>query len=1212
MSQVLGKLIAGRYRVDALIGAGGAGSVYRATQEPLNRTVAVKTLRAELACNPSLRRRFEREARAIASLHHVNIATVHDFGTDDDGDLYLAMEFVEGTSLAELLESETVSFSTLRRIFDQILAGLAHAHGRGVIHRDVKPANVLIQVDEDGEPLVKIVDFGIATQADRAQAELPSEGIVGTPHFMAPEQARGDAHLTPAVDVYTTGLMLYWATTGRHAFDGATPREVMDAQCNAPLPSPIWRADLAVPEGLERLLEDALRKDPGHRIGTASAFRDRLRALAGGVRRTALEASAPRPPSPQAPVATARRRTLLESLEHTLLAEDEAQQPALAAAPSPRADAPPAAPGPQGLRSQLPLIGRQEDRGLLIEAGNRILTERRGLIVALEGEAGLGKSTLARWLRDQLTEVSGYRGIQGTFHREGERGLRGIREAVESLFQARGISGERLHRLIEDRLHQLGMHAAEDHERLTSFIRPGSGPVSAAAAERGVEMLFDLLVRVLEAASHEQPLVALIDDVHFAGPETASFLEYLAAEMDHRAMRLMLVVSIQTSDVDNEAVEQLAGRLSRFEGNTVLRRRLGRLDTAQAERLVSSMLNATDQLAARIVERAAGNPMHIVQLTRYLRDEQLLAWTARGWDAAPGVDVLQVLPPSLADTLALRIEQVEAHPEAGERVRALLNRLAILGMSTPFRVLEHLLEIEGRQEILDRVDEDIDLILDEELLTMVEKRDDDILSFPTSLVRDVVLRRLRNRRTTRKLHALAARAKIETLRGGPEKIAAELVEHYAGARDRVSELQAARMVAEAAERNHRPHDAIHYYQRSLDLLDDLPEPPADAAEQRRDINLRTALLSLGFGEFDRARDAFQRVLDDAETPADSRISALYGLADLAWMQGRFDDADTWARQGLDCARDLEIPDAPTLQGRGLLSLARVAWHRGRTERTEALVHEALDLVQTTDNDDQRAEVLWFQADIARGRGDIARAEELFQEALALFRSLNHQRGIAKCQAKLAVTARMRNDLDAAARRYRRALHIYERLGARRGVAHQLNGLGDVARFRGDLALAADHYRRAVEMFQQIGVPFDAAIALTNLGVVARDSENHAAAADAFERALQVCEAIGYPYLILGVKLNLALGLALAGDRARADQLLAESIHLTSEVELVDPDYALPLERMADLKRADGAPEDAAPLYALALAMWQDLGREEDVARVQARMAEADAAPATSS
>ena len=237
MELTTGTLIAGRFRIASIIGSGGAGTVFKAIQEPLDRPVALKMLRSDLSRNERVRQRFVREGRSVAALSHPNIAMVLDFGAAEDGQLYLAMELVEGVSLADMLGRQQLPFSEIRQIFEQLLAGLAHAHARGVVHRDIKPGNVLLTSDSDGNPHAKIVDFGIATYDDERQREdLPAPGrIIGTPLFMAPEQARGDTHLTPAADLYTVGLMLFWAVTGRHAFTGSTADAILYAQVHAPL-----------------------------------------------------------------------------------------------------------------------------------------------------------------------------------------------------------------------------------------------------------------------------------------------------------------------------------------------------------------------------------------------------------------------------------------------------------------------------------------------------------------------------------------------------------------------------------------------------------------------------------------------------------------------------------------------------------------------------------------------------------------------------------------------------------------------------------------------------------------------------------------------------------------------------------------------------------------------------------------------------------------
>jgi tetratricopeptide (TPR) repeat protein len=159
----------------------------------------------------------------------------------------------------------------------------------------------------------------------------------------------------------------------------------------------------------------------------------------------------------------------------------------------------------------------------------------------------------------------------------------------------------------------------------------------------------------------------------------------------------------------------------------------------------------------------------------------------------------------------------------------------------------------------------------------------------------------------------------------------------------------------------------------------------------------------------------------------------------------------------------------------------------------------------------------------------------------------------------------------------------------------------VARFRGDYRTATEHYRRAVDIFQALQLPFDAAIALTNLALVARESGNLEEAKDALRRALLVAERVGFAYLTLGVKLNLAHVLALGGEDEESNALLEESLALADRVDLIDPDYARPLEMIGDLKASTGRLGEADALYARAREMWEELGREDDIRRMDRRI-----------
>jgi serine/threonine-protein kinase len=274
-----GRVLGGRYELTALIATGGMGQVWEARDTVLNRDVAVKVLRSEYTGDPTFLARFRAEAQHSAGLVHPNIATLFDYGevapTDPRGEhlAYLVMELVRGESLSGLLRRERrLSPERTLDILRQSAAGLAAAHAAGVVHRDVKPGNVLL--GSDGA--VKITDFGVAVSA--ASVSLTQTGqVIGTAHYLSPEQAQG-ARATPASDVYALGVVGYECLSGHRAFDAESSVQVALMQIRhtpEPLPDD-------VPPGVRRLIESAMVKDPSERFPDAAAFRDAIDDVIAG------------------------------------------------------------------------------------------------------------------------------------------------------------------------------------------------------------------------------------------------------------------------------------------------------------------------------------------------------------------------------------------------------------------------------------------------------------------------------------------------------------------------------------------------------------------------------------------------------------------------------------------------------------------------------------------------------------------------------------------------------------------------------------------------------------------------------------------------------------------------------------------------------------------------------------------------------------------
>ena len=268
MDQNIGKMLDNRYELIELIGRGGMANVYKAKCHRLNRMVAVKILKSDLADNAEFRRRFRDESRAVAQLSHANIVSVYDVSRSDDME-YIVMELIDGITLKQYMERRgQMDWREALHFVTQIMRALSHAHSRGIIHRDIKPQNIMVL--RDGS--VKVADFGIACLADAAQT-LTQEAL-GSVHYISPEQARGD-RIDARSDIYSSGVVLYEMLTGRLPFEGDSAVSVAIQHLSS---VPLSPRDINenVPEALELICMKAMNPNPDRRYASAEAMLEDL------------------------------------------------------------------------------------------------------------------------------------------------------------------------------------------------------------------------------------------------------------------------------------------------------------------------------------------------------------------------------------------------------------------------------------------------------------------------------------------------------------------------------------------------------------------------------------------------------------------------------------------------------------------------------------------------------------------------------------------------------------------------------------------------------------------------------------------------------------------------------------------------------------------------------------------------------------------------
>ncbi|MBS2011293.1 MAG: serine/threonine protein kinase [Deltaproteobacteria bacterium] len=287
----LGQVVSGRYRIQQLLGEGGMGSVYLAEHTHMKKRVALKLLHPEMSQNAEVSARFEREAMAAAHIEHPNVAAATDFGKTEDGSFFLVLEYLEGTSLRDAMAGGPMGVLRALRITRQIALALERAHGTGIVHRDLKPENVMLVRKDDEPDFVKVLDFGIAklTDVENAIGEraagtgqvLTRLGtIIGTPEYMAPEQALGEA-VSNQSDLYAVGVMLYEMLTGKHPFDPPDRTTMLTFHIVAPVPPMADRApEIEVPPAVEAVARSLLEKEQKKRPASARALVEAIGAAA--------------------------------------------------------------------------------------------------------------------------------------------------------------------------------------------------------------------------------------------------------------------------------------------------------------------------------------------------------------------------------------------------------------------------------------------------------------------------------------------------------------------------------------------------------------------------------------------------------------------------------------------------------------------------------------------------------------------------------------------------------------------------------------------------------------------------------------------------------------------------------------------------------------------------------------------------------------------
>jgi serine/threonine protein kinase/Tfp pilus assembly protein PilF len=1081
-----GSTVAGRFVVLEKIGAGGMGAVYRALQTSLDREVALKVLHSDKAFTARARRRFGREARAIARLNHPHIAGVFDFGTDnDDQTLWLAMELVDGFALSRL-KREDVDILRLASLTDQVLSALSAAHARGIIHRDLKPSNVLISKDDEGREIIKLVDFGLAatqsgdldlTNAPGGLGNEKSEVskkrvILGTPRYMAPEIFRRKP-VDPRVDLYALGVILFEILAGTPPYPGDDPKEVMTAHLNAPIPQLEVRSGREVPPELERCIYRLLAKDPAERIQTAAEARESIQAVINQFSFVPWMVTGPQMGDPN-------------SLSHP----GNLSGAGFLSGYGGRTVPPASMRGGTstfGMASsqKSPLVGRVEERRSIERHVRRAVEQGEGGLVFVEGAAGAGKSRLIEWIRVRVEESGVMRVAQGTYSRS-MSGFNGVRAVVESVLGTEDASYDQLPYMVRTKLERWGF-GDNEIELTVRLMQPGGedavfdpGEFDGARATTRRERVFSTLETILRRAASERPLLILLEDLHHAGEPTAAFLEHLAVGLQFNPAPLVIVGSVRSGELrSTRHLSEVLERLGKVGAEDVLRVALDRLSDQEIITLVENLAPVESNVAAEISRRVSGNPLHATELLRYLKESGKLWYDSGSWVLADGIDIDDEIPTEIADMMRYRARQVGEDADDPASMKAVLERAAILGRRFDYRLFRSMLAREQSSPYIEMLDSALEVLVREGILREVGHSGEDILEFDHVLMREVLLQDLEGRRSVRVLHKVAAEAKIEFYADRIDAHAEEISEHYKRAREPqgvyIYTLKAARAAANASDLKL----AMQLYREAEELSDSAQAESLDGVLakssyvlQSEEVALEVAHLERRVGEYESARSHYRKLLSGDNLSVG--LWARWGLGKLAERQGAFSEAEGWfeaARREARSARQLAAGDtagfadtADKVDAFSLCALGGIASMRGNFSAGAVLLGEALEKAEAIEAPSLQAEALQLLAEVKARRGDFEAADQYSRRAAILVESIGDALLTARIQMNVGALLAEAGEGERGFKMLEQVSDVVEELGEKHLQAECTLRLGVLNWRRGEFKYAARSLRKAHKTF----------------------------------------------------------------------------------------------------------------------------------------------------
>ncbi len=1039
------------------LGKGGMGRVWRGRHRAQGVEVAVKVLHAARVEDAAFRRAFDAEVQSVLALDHPGIVLVHDHGVVPPetgeasrgkvpaGSPYLVMELARGGSLADL--PNPLQWKSLRAALRSILDALAHAHARGVVHRDIKRSNVLIGLAGDSRPGLKLSDFGLVHRLSELSGVRGFETeAVGTPNYMAPEQVQARwRDYGPWTDLYALGCLGWSLATGRPPYRG-TPVEVMAAHVRSELGA--FHPGHDLPAGFEGWLRRLMAKKEWRRFACAADAIFALDALDGtevpeGIplqvggavasEQTAVELTTRSWTVPPLPVHRAARDRDVDEAPSPLF------RPKFPASWQPPRIVP-AAPrllgvglGVFGLR-RARFVGRESLRQALWDELKAVDGEARARAVILDGAPGAGTSRVARWLAERAAEM-GVAQVVRVLHGPGAGPRAGLGPAVERLFGLKGLDRDACLGRIGRLLRRLDGWDAELVVELTELVRPRHpDAIGRSRASRGRH--HRALARLLETYARRRPVVVWIEDLAWS-PDGIAFVEALLQRQSRTPSAVLVLATFRPGEADAAADDDIARLAAREDCR---RLEVGPLPEGAAAELVADLLGLAPDLARHVLDRASGNPLFARLLVGDWVQRGVLVPGGEGFELRDGAHA--ELPDDLHELWLRRVDGTLADDDAA----LALEVAATLGESV---------HPEEWGAALDEAELDVD---EDEILAAVTRgglvrpaADGDGWELVHGMLAESLLRRARDAGRLGRWHRACAAALTRLPAGDPSLRAARLGRHWLEAGDTRAAIGP---LLQSAGWKWRSGDCA----AALAAVGTAEQAAAEASvaaddRVRSEIALAHADALAASGRIADAGRVAEKVVAAAEAGGWPDLEAAARIHDaMARMrEHRFEEALVVLEQALTLY--LVEEDGPGMVEAGRL-LARCLGACGRLPEAIVRGRAALAAAEALGDPVARAEVLVVLGGLQKRAGKLPEAERLCSAAASVLGKAGHRARLAEVWLVVADVRRRRGDLDGAAAMLERSRDVWSEAGSLYVGAVDINlALVDIERGRFEDAVA---------------------------------------------------------------------------------------------------------------------------------------------------------------